>query len=490
MKLNEGNMQWVDGSELKYVGWLPGSRPEKITGDMCLSIQWMPSPTPMLPSGLYWKLQKCLEVGGYVCKKPTLTHNTDLNLNKTVNGTAGNITTPKYPSKYYNNLDFNIKIIGPKNSRIAIVFQKIDIEHQIECLYDYVQINDGPRICGSHEYDLDRFNFVSNNNEAVLKFHSDFSVTGSGFLLKWKAVELTGCPKQTLTAKEGTLLSPNYPDFLLPHLDCFITIHAPPGKRIWLEFQDYDLTDTSESHQTKLLISLSEDSVKFQPFQFQDVLTEGAYISIGEYLNIHLKTKERPKGKGYKALYKIVDDLKEERVILLSNTSNGKLLHLNFPDKPVSNTDFKQYLTAPLGYTISLKLYNVKLTNSTCPNNQSILEIHDSYSNINGTKWHLCFSTDEQNSILPPVPTAITSFLNSILVRQINLNEGFSLNASLQVQEDLNYRNKLLRRKNDFVEFCHLHTCLNDGECIINGTETYCKCSGHFTGIFLIINLK
>jgi hypothetical protein len=36
---------------------------------MCLGIQWMPSPTPALPSGLYWQSQHCNAIGGYVCKR-------------------------------------------------------------------------------------------------------------------------------------------------------------------------------------------------------------------------------------------------------------------------------------------------------------------------------------------------------------------------------------------------------------------------------------
>lgn len=483
LKPNGENMRWVDGSELQYLGWLPGQKPEKLNGDLCLSIQWMVSPTPMLPSGLYWKFQKCTAVGGYVCKRPSLTHSIDLNVNRTLNGTAGNLTTPNFPSKYYNNLHYYMRIIGPENTRITVVFRKIDIEHQSECLYDYIQLNDGDRICGTHEYDLDNFNFVSNNNKVVVRFYSDFSVTGSGFLLEWKAVEMIGCPKQTLTAKEGTLTSPNYPHFLLPHLECSVTIRAPAGKRIWLEFEDHDFKDVWGSNEANLQLSLHEELASFQPFLSEDLLTEGVYVSYGEYLNIQLKTQVRPKGKGYKALYRIVDDLKEERTLLLSNVTTGTLLHLNFPDQPASDIDFKQHLLAPLGYSIFLQLHNVELANTTCLNNQSVLKVYDNYSSANGTLWHLCsIAADEQNSIPPPVPIVITSFLNSIYINQVNLKDGFLLNASVQVQEDPNYKNKLLRRKNNYAELCHLYPCLNNGECITNATKEFCKCSGHFTG--------
>lgn len=504
-KPDEGNVQWVDGSELKYVSWLPGQKPEKFNDDMCLGMQWMVSPTPMLPSGLYWKFHKCTVIGGYICKRPSLIHTTDTNLNRTVNGTSGYVSSPNHPSKYYNNLDFFIKIIAPENTRITIIFHKLDIENQPECLYDYIQLNsidsygdkmsDGLTVCGTYENNLEQFNFVSYSNEAILKFHSDFSVTGTGFLLEWKAVEMIGCPKLTMTAKEGVLMSPNYPHFLLPHLDCSITIIAPAGKRVWLEIQDYDFRDAKnasavELGEEMLLIKLSEDSVVFRPYQTPDLLSEGTYVSQGEYLKVQLKTKEKPKGKGYKAIYRTVDAIREERVIILNNVTTGSLLHLNFPDRPAANADFVQHVSAPLGYTISLEFHNVRLADGTCAQNQSILEIHDNYADVNGTRWHLCSLDYEENSVLPPVPTTITSFLNSIHIKQINLNDGFLLNASLQVQEDPSYRNKLLRRKSDFIELCHLYPCLNDGNCVTNGTQKFCKCNGHFTGIYLFIYLS
>lgn len=69
--------------------------------------------------------------------------------------------------------------------------------------------------------------FVSLSNVVLLHFHSDYSVSGSGFSLSWRSVNLLGCPEQTLTAKEGHLMSPNYPHFLLSGLECATTVLAP-----------------------------------------------------------------------------------------------------------------------------------------------------------------------------------------------------------------------------------------------------------------------
>lgn len=493
---NASDFHWTDGKEMVYLGWLPGQRPKIGDSNACLGIQWTVSPTPMLPSGLYWKARKCGTTGGYVCKRPNLMSGTGINFNQTVNGTSGNLTTPNFPSNYYNNLDFAVRIKAPDRTRILISFAKIDLESQIECLYDYIELSsidrlnrifpDSVKFCGSHETGMQKFNFVSRTNEALLRFHSDFSITGDGFSLNWKAVDISGCPKQTLTAKQGTLTSPNYPDYLLPHLDCAVTIQAPPGKRIWLEFRDYDFGATDNdskvlNEEAVLKIRLGEESTGFRPYEFPNLLSDGTFISDGEFLKISLKTGAKPVGSGYKATYKTVTEVKEEKVIFLHNTSRGSLLHLNYPERPAQNIDFEQHFIAPLGHTISLELHNVMLTESNCSTN-SMLDVYDKYAETNGTLWHLCYSAEDENILVPPVPTSITTFLNTLHVRQINGASGFFLNGSLKVQADLDYRDKLLRRRADGVESCRPNPCLNDGKCVTNGTQTFCQCNGHFTG--------
>lgn len=47
----------------------PNVKQSKINkNDACLGIQWIPSPSSMLPSGLYWVPISCQKIGGYVCK--------------------------------------------------------------------------------------------------------------------------------------------------------------------------------------------------------------------------------------------------------------------------------------------------------------------------------------------------------------------------------------------------------------------------------------
>ncbi|XP_068905882.1 uncharacterized protein [Tenebrio molitor] len=494
------DFRWTDGSPMEYMGWLPGQRRpdsevvKSAEGVRCLSIQWTPSPTPMLPSGLYWKSHRCNTHGGYVCKKPSQLSGVGINFNKTVNGSEGSLTTPHYPENYYNHLDFSVRIVGPDRTRLVVKFLKIDVEPQLECLYDFVELKSGDqtgdavRFCGTHDTDMHRFNFVSEGNEAELRFHSDYSISGSGFALAWHAVDVSACPLQTLTAKEGVLTSPNYPDFILTHLDCSLTVLAPVGKRVWLEFQDYDIARHEilerSSDGAVLELCLGKDSPPFKPFETENLLTEGSFLSQEESLKIILRSGVRPGGRGFRAIYKIISAANEEKIINLKQNSSGSLLHLNHPGQPPLGVNFLQRFVAPLGCTISLELFRVKLTDRGCGDGSGVIEVYDNYYDTNGTAWKLCYDGDTEDAIVPVTPISITSFLNTLHLRQRSGTVGISLNGSLRVQPDAEFKTKLLNHREEEVESCSPNPCQNGGKCVTKKSQNFCQCIGHFTGLF------
>lgn len=238
-----------------FNGWLPGQdliEPTKYP--TCLGLRWKSSPTPMLPSGLYWSSQKCTSVGGYLCKNRKIGMRDKIVNNQTISGIEGRLTSPGYPTAYPTNLDYWIRIIGPERTRLIIQFQKIDLEQQNDCLYDFISIQDYQltlepgsntipmamfvdehsndldyqnnnfysiknrfkrssveikqknetknnfptfqpfvRWCGgSHDANMSKFDFISQSNQALLHFHTDFSISGSGFSATWNAIEIPG----------------------------------------------------------------------------------------------------------------------------------------------------------------------------------------------------------------------------------------------------------------------------------------------------------
>lgn len=153
------------------------------------------------------------------------------------------------------------------------------------------------RWCGTHDTNMSKFDFISASNEIILNVHSDYSISGLGFAATWKAIDISGCPFQTLTAREGNLVSPNYPHFLLNNLDCTYVIQAPVGRRVWLEFTDFRISEGAA-------VDVDVGYGRFQPFKKEAHLNEGIFVSVGEQIKIQIRTGMKPRGKGFRAFYK------------------------------------------------------------------------------------------------------------------------------------------------------------------------------------------
>ncbi|XP_055617633.1 uncharacterized protein LOC129762992 isoform X3 [Toxorhynchites rutilus septentrionalis] len=629
------HFEWSDGAKLSFEGWLPGQRPESprtAKTPLCLGLQWKISPTPMISSGLHWTAQKCSTVGGYVCKKPKPTAEENIAKNQTVSGTEGRLLSPNYPNPYPVQTDYWIRLVAPTNSRIIIQFQKLDIEYQDECLYDYVSIqnfqidsnlplnpgtnplplamfrenqpeslssadyvNDQPfrnllngeyyndqkivppkrermyrkrsllsnddiqqklqdnikllektnsklkdrkkrflssdnyktvknssqsitlesntiepynddtdpsfqpyvRWCGTHEANMSRFNFISSANEAFLRFHSDFSISGSGFSATWSTVDISGCPVQTITSREGFISSPNYPHFLLNNLDCTFIIQAPFGKKVWLEFTFFDIL-------TDAVVNVDISEGPFEPFREKNLINDGVFLSKGERLVVRLKTGKLPRGKGFHATFKTLSAAIEQKSINLTNKTNGNLFYLNYPQTIPYEIDFTQHLIAPLGEVIMLELHGVGFSERGC-HESGFIEIYDNYADKNGTLWHLCklnhanessptaYSAEYkliENNLAKPAPIYITSYLNTLHIRQRNVQGGgVHLNATIRLQTDISYKMKLISSDEEWVESCKPNPCQSGGKCIMQKNRGICQCRGHFTGRFCGLNM-
>ncbi len=154
------------------------------------------------------------------------------------------------------------------------------------------------RWCGSHNTNMSKFDFVSTKNGTILHFHSDYSLSGIGYSFTWNAVDISGCPSQTLTSKEGTFSSPNYPHFLLNNLDCSFIVQAPIGKRVWLQFTDFETIDDS-------LVDVDlGGGATVTPFKDAKRLNDGIFVSSKEKLIVRIRTGPMPRGRGFRATFK------------------------------------------------------------------------------------------------------------------------------------------------------------------------------------------
>lgn len=237
-------------------------------------------------------------------------------------------------------------MIGPANTRLVIHFDKIDLEEQLECLYDYVSIQDDissigskrhsmnakihenesenvprpfkneksvnatnleyptfspyARLCGTHDAKMFRFDFVSRINRARVKFHSDYSVSRSGFSLKWRAISMDACPSKTYIVSEQltTITSPNFPNYLLNHLNCTYVLSARAKQRIWIEFQEFHVIGDAN-------VDIDLGHGFFVPFKNKKQLNDGVFVSYHDRAMVHLSTGNSPTGRGFKFSFKL-----------------------------------------------------------------------------------------------------------------------------------------------------------------------------------------
>ena len=182
-----------------------------------------------------------------------------------------------------------------KNSSQSIALESED-EQNYPTFQPYV------RWCGQHEANMSRFNFISQSNEAFLHFHTDYSVIASGFSATWSTVDTSGCPVRTITSREGSISSPNYPHFMLNDLDCTFIIQAPTGQKVWIEFIAFEIIQDGF-----IEVDLGEGS--FRPFQIKSHINDGVFLSKGERLVIRIQTGSKPRGKGFYAEFRTCEYL-------------------------------------------------------------------------------------------------------------------------------------------------------------------------------------
>ncbi|CAG9794076.1 unnamed protein product [Diatraea saccharalis] len=399
------------------------------------------------------------------------------------------LSSPNHPNHYDNDLDYWVHIIGPPDTRLVIIFHKIELEYQKDCLYDYIELRDpsnmkSSRYCGS----VGVTKWVAADRRAVLHFHSDYNNQGAGFSLSWHAVELTGCPSQTFTSKEGTIRSPNYPNFLLPNLDCTIDILAPAGKRVFLNISSFDFgygtfkngvpfnfsNDIPEYSFLEVQIDLQ--TMPIRPFVDPNILTNGLFVSQSEILRLRLKTGENVTGMGFLAHFKTVGFLNVSHVVEVW-AGGGQLAPPNWPGAAPARASLSTRLLALPRHTLALALHRAALPPDDRPHHASPcgpghgwIQVKDSYADNNGTEWILCDSNRSKRKVESSAPLVINSYLHVLTVTQ---------------HADPEYHNKLLLLPDETnLESCYPNPCMHGGHCVSDDTKAICRCAGYYTGIF------
>ncbi|KAK0072795.1 hypothetical protein PV325_010780, partial [Microctonus aethiopoides] len=153
---------------------------------------------------------------------------------------SGTLTYPSGGATYHHGLSCAFILATNVSLVLNVTFTKFDLELSSGCRHDFLQIHDGGN-AGSHQ--LGRFcgknlplngSIISTHNSLYLWFHSDNSVSHTGFSLHWNSI-LPVCGG-ILESEHGTISSPGSPGRYSPNRDCTWQITIRPGKRIQFHF--------------------------------------------------------------------------------------------------------------------------------------------------------------------------------------------------------------------------------------------------------------
>ncbi|XP_023224108.1 uncharacterized protein LOC111625244 [Centruroides sculpturatus] len=362
-----GVIYWI-GSKKKSGeitwNWLNG---ERISSDIinldensalnqpsCLAIQWRHH---NVTSDLFWSGKRCNHSGRYICKK--LAFVLPDNLNTTLKNNSGRLTSVNYPAHYTSNMHYVIKIESNPASRIVINLDHLEVEWQEDCLYDYLEITErlaerGKRFCGS--LIDEKSNYVSEQPVVYLVFHSDYSVTGSGFVLRWESVIGDSCGELHKTS--SYIVLPSASRRYLPGLDCFFNLSSSSRILITLTHFHVGSQDGQDICSNDYLkISLDQSRTIILCGNSTSVPMGLTFLSYREVLDFHFHTNSGTTlgNTGFNITWRIWNHSKVESYARHEKiTSNmGDLYSLNFPLDPPMDVDFIQNLIVPLGYRIN-----------------------------------------------------------------------------------------------------------------------------------------
>ncbi|XP_017783006.1 PREDICTED: cubilin-like [Nicrophorus vespilloides] len=189
---------------------------------------------------------------------------------------SGVIKSPYYPEHYPSNRDCTWIVTVPAGQQVMLNVTFFEIEQFPNCRYDYLEIRNGgtaaaPLIgtyCGTNIPKI----IPSHANQMYMRFKSDTTKKGPGFLIAWSSTS-TGCGG-SLTSPMGTIISPQYPEPYHKNTECFWKISISAGSVVQIVFADLDL----EPHVTCVL-----DYVEI----FDGIGTNAK--SLGKYCTSHIK---------------------------------------------------------------------------------------------------------------------------------------------------------------------------------------------------------
>ncbi|XP_072439043.1 tolloid-like protein 2 [Chiloscyllium punctatum] len=239
-----------------------------------------------------------LHENGLDCKEAGCEHKTS--------SAEGVIASPNWPDKYPSRKECTWVISTTAGHRLKLTFAEFEIEQHQECIYDHLEVYDGPddgspmlgRYCGSRKPEP----ALSSSNKMFIKFFSDASVQRKGFQAK-HSTECGGHLRAEVRTKHlyshAQYGDSNYPG----QSDCDWVIVAEDGYGVELIFQTFEIEEEIDCGYDYLELYDGHESVAPRLGRFCGSGPPEEIYSAGDSIMIRFHTDDTINKKGFHARY-------------------------------------------------------------------------------------------------------------------------------------------------------------------------------------------
>ncbi|KAL5014756.1 hypothetical protein ScPMuIL_009026 [Solemya velum] len=459
-----------------------------------------------------WGVLLYLQVSSFILDKEDeaineddqpLSHPCDSTINLGMGG-RGVLRSPRRNGTYPKDFSCSWTIQANTKMRILIASTDFAVEFSEECIWDYLEVQDGNEVARYCNYSP--LSYISITNRLRLQFVTDGDYQDYGFALNYSAHadgdSDSKCNTLVDAPRVGYVTSPNYPGNYGTDTDCYYRFRAPPGMVVVFEIVDiemasyeYDIIqalDGNSSRQSLIWTSRNEGDPGW-PLR-----------STNRDLFVHFQSRYFESKRGFNLTYKFVLDNFPSTTTPTTTpspiggdadcsgirevTSNGTLLTPRYPDLYPNDKHCIWLLRSSnpaLGLQLDFETFSVEMSENCTFDHLQIFWDGSTDADVSDK---FCFEDLLGKTVFSRGPNIRLEFVTD---ETIGL-QGFRMNYR-PVDRESNDCHPQCRNDEvcvpDNGEFfclvgrlCDSNPCQNGGICIVEKTFRDCYCPIGFGG--------
>ncbi|WAR06690.1 CUBN-like protein, partial [Mya arenaria] len=295
-------------------------------------------------------------------------------------------TSPGYPTGYQSLLDCVWTLNTRLGTKVWLNITDIDIETHGSCIYDVVKVYSNNYYNRPYGAILGTFcgrvgnaqPLISRANGMTVKFTSDVSVNGTGFIIQYKAV----CGGQ-IRANSGAVSSPSFPNNYPANSNCTWSIVVPPGRTVSATFDpNFNIQGSQGSCRGDYVQLLNGQYPSSPPLGNTDGKYCGnsgpqALETGSNYLTVQFVSDGAVSGSGFSLTFSEVHVTCGGQLALTADNPTGTFTSPNYPQNYPHNVDCIWVITVPANERIQVDFiedFSIEI-HSNC--NYDFIELRD-----------------------------------------------------------------------------------------------------------------